>query len=170
MDNKQIRECIQKIHNGDKKAFEDMYNDLKTPIFTIICRITHNKEFSEDILHDLFVKLYQSPPDLSVNNPRAYIFQMARNLALNGIRVPQLLELDDEYASNDSFSDSVALQIDIAEAMKKLAHDEIEIVSFHVNGEMKFKEISKILQVPLGTVLWKYHKAVNKLRIYLNGG
>jgi len=171
MDNEQIQECIIQIANGDKEAFANLYNSLKTPIYTIIFRITRNKELSEDILHNLFVKLYQSPPDLSIKNPRAYIFQMARNLTLNNMRVSQPTELNEDYADpTNSFSDYVAMQIDITEAMKKLRHDEIEIVSFHVYGEMKFREISEMLKMPIGTVLWKYRTAVKKLRTYLNGG
>jgi len=171
MNNERIIECIKKVHKGDKKAFAEMYDDLKTPIFTIIYRLTRNKEHSEDILHDLFVKLYQSPPALSVNNPRAYIFQMARNLTLNSMRTLPMEGLNEDCIStDDSFSDSIAWQIDISEAMKKLPYDEVEIVSFHVYGEMKFREISEMLQMPLGTVLWKYRTAVKKLRTYLNGG
>ena len=171
MDNKQIKACLSKITSGDKKAFEELYQDLSIPIYTIVFRLTKNKESSEDILHDLFIKLYQSPPGSSVKNPRAYIFQMAHNLALNNIRkVPPAGLNENHIIFDDAFSGSVALQADIAIILKKLTHDELEIVSFRINGDLKFKEISEILQIPLGTILWKYQKAIGKLRIYLNDG
>ena len=34
----------------------------------------------------------------------------------------------------------------------------------HIVGEMKFKEISKVMNKPLGTVLWIYNRAIKKLR------
>ena len=120
MDNEQLRVCIEKIRGGDKAAFASVYDELKTPVFTIICRIVHNRELSEDITHDLFVKLYQSPPDSSVKNPRAFIFRMARNLAINSTRRPPMEELNDDFASVNSLSDAVDLQTDIAGAMKQL--------------------------------------------------
>ena len=171
MNNEQLKEYLAKMRDGDNTAFAEIYNDMKTPIFTIICRITRRKELAEDVMHDLFVKLYQSPPGSSVNNPRAWIFQMARNLALNSTRTPQTAELNEEIENRcELFSDSVNLQIDIENAMKTLVSDELEIISLRVYGDLKFKEISKILLMPLGTVLWKYQKAVKKLRTYLNGG
>lgn len=67
--NEQLRAYFEKVRSGDKKAFEEIYNDMKTPVFTIIWRIVQQIELSEDLMHDLFVKLYQSPPDPSVENP-----------------------------------------------------------------------------------------------------
>ena len=171
MTNEQLRKCLDKVCDGDKTAFADIYNDMKTPIFTIICRITHNHEQAEDVLHDLFVKLYQSPPNLSVKNPRAWIFQMARNLAINGTRVPRTVALDEDFENpGTSFSDTLALNIDMERAMKSLPSDELEIVSLRIYGDLKFREISRILNIPLGTALWKYQKAIKRLRLYFNGG
>ena len=171
MDNERLRVCIESYREGDKNAFAEMYNDLKTPVFTIVYRMTRSREMSEDILQDLFVKLYRSPPDVAVvKNPRAYIFQMARNLTLNSMRGVQSVELNEELGDGASFADAVVWQVDIAEAMSRLPGDEVEIVSLRVNGELKFREIAELLGTPLGTVLWKYRKAVQTLRSYLNGG
>ena len=171
VNNEQLKVQLANVRDGDNEAFADIYNDMKTPLFTIICRITRNKELAEDVLHDLFVKLHQSPPGPSVNNPRAWVFQMARNLAINSMRTPQMVELNEEIENRQPvFSDRVNTQIDIENAMRTLASDEIEIVSLRVYGDFKFREIADILQLPLGTALWKYQKTVKKLRTYLNGG
>ena len=171
MNSEQLKALLAQVRDGDNEAFATIYNDMKTPLFTIICRITRDRELAEDVMHDLFVKLYQSPPEPSVNNPRAWIFQMARNLALNSTRAPQMVELNEEIESRQaSFSESVNFKLDVENAMRTLTFEEIEIVSFRVYGELKFKEISGILHLPLGTALWRYQKAVKKLRAYLNGG
>ena len=47
--------------------------------------------------------------------------------------------------------------------MKSLNPDEREIVIMHVFWGYKHREISKILDIPLGTVTWKYQKALQKL-------
>ena len=82
MNDEQLRIQIQLLHQNDKNAFEIIYNELKTPIFTIIIRIVQSPELAEDILQELFIKLYQSPPNPTLSKLRAYIFQMARNLAI----------------------------------------------------------------------------------------
>ena len=171
MNNEQLRSCIEKLRGGDKNAFAVLYDGMKTPVFTIICRIVNNKELAEDVTHDLFVKLYQSPPDSSVKNPRAWIFKIARNLAINSKRRKPMDELNDNCVNSGiSLSETIEVKTDIAEAFKQLSADELEIVSFHIYSEFKFREISEILHMPLGTVLWKYQKALRKLRAYMNGG
>ncbi len=39
-----------------------------------------------------------------------------------------------------------------------------EVVSLHIFGELTFKEISKIMKIPLGTTLWRMQKALDLLR------
>ena len=168
MNNDQLKFYFDKIRNGDKNAFEKLYSDMKIPLYTIIYRITKNKEQSEDVLHDLFIKLYQSPPLPSVNNFRAYIFKMAHNLALNSIRKLQTEKTNDNL-NDEAVQDDIITQIDVSEAMKRLPSIENEIVSLHLYGDLKFKEISKILELPMGTVLWRYRKAIHKMRDYLKG-
>ena len=52
------------------------------------------------------------------------------------------------------------------EALDRLKPEEREIVDMKVLSEMTFKEISEILQIPMGTVTWRYQAAIKKLRRY----
>ena len=71
MNETDLQKAFDKIRNGDREAFTLLYSDLKQPIFTIICRIVQSKETAEDIMQDVFVKLFVSPPEPSVKNTRA---------------------------------------------------------------------------------------------------
>ena len=86
MNGTNLTEYISMVRNGDKAAFTQIYNDLKTPVYTIILRIVQSVDVAEDVTQDVFVKLFTSPPDSSVRNPRAWIFRMARNLAIDVLR------------------------------------------------------------------------------------
>jgi len=55
-------------------------------------------------------------------------------------------------------------------AMKTLPLQECQIVSLRINGELKFREIADMMEIPLGTVLWKYQRAIGRLRSILSGG
>lgn len=171
MDNERLKACIGRLREGDDAALEELYEDMKTPVFTIAFRIVRDREQAEDILHDLFLKLYQSPPDSSVKNPRAWIFQAAHNLSLNSLRRPKPAELrEDEPAPGDPVADAVALHLDMEEGLRQLPLVETEIVSYHVYGELKFREIAELLNLPLGTVLWRYRQAIHRLQTYFKGG
>lgn len=171
MTNDELNRELTLFYEGDKTAFERIYTELNIPALTIILRITQNKALSEDILQELFVKLYCSPPKTSVLNPRAYIFQMTRNLAIDELKKqPKTVNIDDcEEPAQNPWA-NYAEQLDIENAMYQLSLDERQIVALHINGNLKFREIASITNIPLGTVLWKYQKAMKRLRILLDGG
>lgn len=171
MNNTELTKKLNAIRNGDKVAFEELYIDLKTPIYTIISRITWDTSMSEDIMQEVFIKLYQSPPEPSVKNPRAYIFQIARNLAIDSMRKqPQHISLEDVSDITHQPLNDFSLRMDIDNALKTLPVQECQIVTLHSIGELTFREISEVMKIPLGTALWKYQKAISKLQKYFAGG
>jgi len=169
--NNELAIKLKAISNGDKKAFEELYRDLNTPIFTIIYRVTWDMTMSEDILQEVFLKLFLLLPSPLIKNPRAYIFQMARNLAIDSKRKQlQNISLDEIADTLSHPIDGLSMRVDVDDALKSLPTQECEIVNLHIIGGMKFREISDLLKIPLGTVLWKYQKAIGKLQKIIIGG
>lgn len=164
MTDKELQSKLYHIANGDISAFEEVYNDMKTPIMTVIARIVQNRETAEDILQEVFIKLYYSPP-VDISKPRAYIFKTASNLAVDYLRKSkQTVSLEDcegmLYAPESDRSE----KLDIERALEKLEDGERQVVTLHINGGFKFREIAEILDMPLGTAVWRYQKAVKRLR------
>lgn len=171
MNNDEIIRSLNAIRDGDKAAFEELYMDMQTPVYTIIYRITWDKSISEDILQEVFLKLYLSPPGNSVKNPRAYIFQMARNQAVDNMRKQtRHISLDDVSDVPYQPTEDTSLRMDIDSALKNLPTQECQIVTLHIIGELKFREISELMKIPIGTVIWKYRNAIGKLQKTLSGG
>lgn len=165
-----LSESFSRVRSGDKEAFALIYNELKQPVFTIACRIVQSKEAAEDITQDVFVKLFISPPDASVRNPRAWIFQMTRNQSLDVLRREQGTNIDDaQLAADDAYS-SILIRMDIESAIARLPCDEREILSLRLNGELRFNEISRIVGLSLPAVYRKYRRAIKTLREQLDGG
>ena len=171
MNKETLKGQINALHSGDETAFTAIYQELKTPVYTIIFRILYDRALTEDVMQDVFLKLFRSPPDFHVKHPRAWIFQMARNLAIDTKRKRTLSAMPEEMEDPAlSVADLVSTRIDIEEAIQKLSDDAIEIVTLHLSADLKFKEIAEILKMPIGTVIWKYQKAISGLRSQLSGG
>lgn len=171
MNDDRLRSALVLLRQGDLAAFEEIYTQLSAPLFTVILRITRDRGLSEDILQEVFLKLYQSPPGPDVKKPRAYLFQTARNLALDALRRhPGEVDLDElSDLPQPGIGDS-AQRLDLERAFAALSPEERQLVSLHLNGGLKFRELARITGAPLGTVLWRYRKAIEKLRRLLNGG
>ena len=57
----------------------------------------------------------------------------------------------------------------LQQALASLADEERRIVLLHAVTGMKHREIAALLELPLPTVLSKYHRALKKMRAYLEG-
>lgn len=118
MNNRDLKESFRKIRKGDKDAFTIIYNELKKPVFTVVCRIVGDSLTAEDITQEVFVRLYSSPPDSSVKNPRAWIFKIARNLSIDALRKKQSLSIDDIELTAEDDLDKIAIRLDVEAAIK----------------------------------------------------
>ena len=165
-----LQALLESIRAGDRDAFATVYQHLKQPVYTICYRITGSKETAEDITHDVFVKLFRSPPDASVNNIRAWIFQMARNLSIDALRKQSRMAEQGEPICTEDPYPPIHLRMDLETALRKLSCDEREILTLHLNADLSFKEIASIVGLSLPATYRKYQKALKHLQEELTGG
>ena len=169
MEDHQLLAVLERLGQGDKTALEELFYELRTPVFTIILRIVGHRELAEDILQEFFLRLFRSPPAASIQKPRAYLFRMARNMAIDGLNARrEHLPLEEcpepvEYPDLDR-------RLDLEDAVAALPLTERQLVTLHLNGGLTFRELGELLEMPLGTALWRYRKAIGALRDMLNGG
>ena len=165
-----LRELFNRVHNGDQEAFGRVYQELSQPVYTICWRITQSKETAEDITHDVFVKLYSTPPDNSVRNIRAWIFQMAPNMSIDALRRnARSTGQEHNHYGADAF-ERLHVRMDLEAAFGKLPREEREILALQLNGQLNFKEIAGIVNLSLPATYRKYRKALKMIQTELNGG
>jgi RNA polymerase sigma-70 factor (ECF subfamily) len=169
MTESQLQARLDLLRSGDLNAFEELYAELNQPLFTVILRIVGHRAAAEDILQEVFLKLYQSPPPPSVRKPRAYLFQMARNLAIDSLRTQHPAVPLDDLALQGAPGPDRDFALDVSDALAALPQRQRQVVSLHLDGGLKFREIAQITETPLGTVLWQYRQAVDRLRTLLGG-
>jgi len=165
----ELKQLLDNVRSGDRVAFESLYESMKKPLFTIILRITRDFAKSEDILQELFLKIFLTPPSPDAN-PRAYMCRMARNLAVDSVRKQKPeAEIEEAEAHILHPQDDLPVKLDIENAILSLPERDRQIVTLHLNGGLKFREVAEIMEIPLGTVLWVYRKAIVQLRNTLGG-
>ncbi|MBQ9767888.1 MAG: RNA polymerase sigma factor [Lachnospiraceae bacterium] len=170
MDKTNLNELFAQLQRGDKDAFTQLYHDLKQPVFTIIYRIVQNQTTAEDLTQNLFVKLFTAPPDATVKNPRAWIFQTAHNLAIDALRKIQPVGLDDVTLASEERMNAIVIKTDLERAIATLSPTEREILSLRANGGLGFQDIARITEKSLSAVYRSYRKTLKTLQTLLNGG
>lgn len=170
MDNQKLTELFISIRSGNIEAFTELYEAYKKPVFTVLWRIVASKEMAEDLTHDLFIKLFINPPTPSVKNMRAYVFKMARNLALNALRSKQYTEIENVQSRPMRDLSGIELRIDLDAAISLLDDCERQVLALHLNADLTFLEISKIMDQSLPATYRTYKRALKMLQNTLDGG
>lgn len=171
MTENELQAAFAAIRGGDGDAFARMYSDIKQPVFTIAWRILKQREAAEDITQDVFLKLYDAPPDASVKNLRAWIFRMARNLAIDALRTAHITESDTmPETAAESDTEHLDRRLDLEDAIARLPQIEREIITLHLNADLPFREVARVVGLSQPAVYRRYRQALQTLRERLNGG
>lgn len=167
----ELQEAFSQIRKGDREAFVRVYRDLSAPVYTVALRIVRCRESAEDVTQDIFVRLFVSPPDPSVRNLRAWIFRMARNLAIDAVRKQQPAQWDEQSDVWDGEDEirQADTRLDVERAMSRLPQREREIVALHIYGGLAFGEIARIVALSLPATYRAYRRALTRLREELGG-
>lgn len=165
-------ELIIEISKGDLASLEKLYNDLRPVVYGLALSILRSKTLAEDVLQDTFVRVKTASASYKPGtNGRAWILKIARNISLTIIRDGRYEICSDEIISIEpdgiDYMQNSIDSIMLKDALLKLDEQERQIVILHALKDMKHREIAQIIDAPLGTVLWKYRRAINKMSEYL---
>lgn len=75
---------LQQIADGDQDAFRELFHRYKNKIYTITIDLTGSAAMAEDVLQDVFLKIWLRRESLSdITYFRAYLFTATRNHIVN---------------------------------------------------------------------------------------
>lgn len=160
---------LANAENGDKTALGEIYEHIRVPVYAYALSILKNPYDAEDALHDALLCLYQAVdryrPD---GKPMAWILTITRNLCYQKLR-SQKHTADLPEEAWDRYLDSaeevtVEDRVVLRQCMARLSEEEQEILVMHAVADMKHRQIAEVMDLPLSTVLAKYHRALKKLR------
>ena len=159
---------IIRMASNDGAAFRELYQQTSGLVYGFAMSILRNKHDAEDVMHDAFIRIYSSAVTYRPSgNPMAWILTIVRNLCLNRIRegkvCEDLSEYDDLAGASDDSEDLLDRMV-LETAMKVLDAEERQIVILHAMTGFKHREIAEILDLPTGTILSKYNRALKKVR------
>lgn len=162
-------EMLKSIANGDMEAFRKLYELASGSIYGFALSIVKNPHDAEDVLQDTLLAVYNSAAQYKpMGKPMAWIFTIARNFALMKLRNVQRTDTMEHLQLEDSCAFSQITAVEdrmLAGALfDMLDSEERQIVMLHAVSGMKNREIAALLELPLGTVLSKYYRAMKKLR------
>ena len=170
MNKNNLHVAMQNVIENKEQNFEIFYKECKDYVFKIAFCIIKNKEDSEDIVQNLFLKIYKLPKEkLPTKNEASWLYSVVKNETLNYIKQKRKdINIDDlQIYKDDEGISKLINEASYKELMKKLNSEEELIVKLKTESNFTFKEIAKILGKNENTVKWKYYSAIHTLKLFI---
>ena len=168
------KELILRFQQGDELAYVELVNRYRNRLINFVFRFVGSFEEAEDIVQDTFVKLYQKKDYYRpISAFSTWIFTIASNLAKTELRkrkrrkVSYLSQIGIEEKDFDIPVEDTTDEETVGEYTESQIQGAIQSLQLHFRTalilrdieELSYEEISKILDVPLGTIKSRINRA-----------
>jgi RNA polymerase sigma-70 factor, ECF subfamily len=169
---------VQSIAAGDQLALHTLYEMAHRVVFTLIMRITANRETAEELTIDVFHDIWRraSRYDAANGTVLGWIMNQARSRAIDRLRferrkkrsqsgdVPPLADVaPDPYDALELREQSESLRA----ALAALTPDERQAIEMTFFAGLTHVEAAERLNQPLGTIKTRIRSGLHKLRLAL---
>jgi RNA polymerase sigma-70 factor (ECF subfamily) len=180
---KEWAELVESIGAGDRLALHALYERAHRPVFTLIMRITNNRQTAEELTLDVFHDVWRTASKYepaSGGSVLGWILNQARSRAIDRLRfegrLKRLTPHSEEWrqwtAPRDS-EDAVAIRQQAArlrEALAVLTPEERQAIETAYFSGLTYGEAAERLNQSLGTIKTRIRSGLAKLRQALVDG
>jgi RNA polymerase sigma-70 factor (ECF subfamily) len=170
-------ELLPQIYKKDNRAFTLLYDMYSKSLYGIIFNLIKEREESEDVLQEVFVKIWKNIESYNESKGRffTWILNIARNTAIDKLRSKghnnSLKNLSSDnfvhILDNNASATNKIDAIGIKEFVKKLKPKCIRLIDLLFFKGYTQQEASDELEIPLGTVKTQNRNCINDLRTIL---
>ena len=174
-DQKRIIDLWVQFWGGNEMAFSQLYCLCFDDLLAYGRRVGGDNEMVEDLIQDLFLKLYQKKIILEDNTKlRSFLFRALKNLIYNQLlRNAKLQSLPDydfafdlDYTIDEQLSwmHDQGLSDEVHHILKRLTGRQKEIIYLRFIHEMSFEEISEIMKINIQSARNLLFRSMEKIR------
>jgi len=168
---------ILRFQEGDINAYNELVKRYKDRLLNFVFRYFNNVEQAEDVVQDTLIKLYTHASYYkNVAKFSTWIFTIAKNNALTELRKNKRKKTDSLWTDDGKFIDISSKEESLeSKVQNEIAIDQLNkfldeipenfrmAVVLRDFQELSYEEISKILEIPIGTI----KSRINRGRIQL---
>ncbi|MDH7463171.1 RNA polymerase sigma-70 factor [Chitinophagaceae bacterium 26-R-25] len=174
------KELLLQVASGNEDAFATLFNAWRDKLYFYILRITDSSQDAEDVVQEVFVKLWLIRKSLQdVEHFGSYLYRMAHNYAVTGIRrmareTIRVSELQANANADNPAADEILYQKQLHEKLKTIvtALPQQQRLVYTLSREqgLKQEDIAQQLHISISTVQNHMTQALRTIRKELGGG
>ena len=162
------------LKQQSRDAFNYLYKNYSAVLYGVILKVISDQETSNDVLQEVFVKIWTNIGQYNAQKGRIYtwMINIARNAAIDKLRSKGEImkgKIHSDGAIVDNLQEGFLTEqatdtIGLRKMVANLKPEHEVIVSLAYFKGFTLDEISKTLEIPLGTVKTRMRSAIGQLR------
>ena len=163
------------LQQRDKSVFSYLYDNYAGALKSVIFNIIREDELSNDVLQEVFIKIWRQIDSYDPSKGRLFTWMLniSRNASIDTIRSKQFQnskqnrELTEDVYSAGGSSEVATDHIGLRKMVHQLREEYRVLIDLSYFQGYTQDEISKLLNIPLGTVKTRLRTALIQLRQYI---
>lgn len=170
MQQAQLDLLVMAMQGGDKRAFGLLYRHYHRDLRRFAAYLLANPAAAEDLVQNVWLKVSQRLSRL--NDPAVFTSWLYRAVRWEVLdyqkqaarRKQQSLDDDMPAANGPDYARQHADNSDLSKALALLAADDRLVVQLHYLHELELSQVALIVEIPIGTVKSRLHRARQQLQ------
>jgi len=173
----QLIETLGRVAQGDRAAFEALYQATSLKLYGIVVRILGRRDLADEVLQEVYVRVWQSAADYdpATSSPITWLATIARNRALDEAKrktmvsleeSPHLLQIpgdDDPSANYEEMEERRRLYA----CLNTLEPEKKEIVLLVYHYGLTREQIARRLNRPVPTIKTWLRRSLEQIKACL---
>lgn len=144
--------------------FTTIYRKYSPDVYRFALYLSGNSAEAEDITSETFVRVWASPERIEMATVKAYLFTIARNLFLQGLRkksrnVELHSNLQDSHASPEMLTAQKTELQQVVDGLQQLPEVDRSALLMRALDELPYEEIARVLDISTSSAKVKVHRA-----------
>ena len=170
---------VGKVARGDRAAFEELYDQMSSPVYGVARRVVRDPARAEDVSQDVFLDVWRKAPsfDADRGSAKTWIMTIAHRRAVDAVRRNESQKKYDGRAVVDEVSHDEPADALIAgeehgtvrDCLETLTELQLESVRLAYYNGYTYSEVATLLDKPLPTIKTRMRDGLIRLRDCLEG-
>ena len=185
--NHEDAELVRKSLAGDQRACRDLVRRYQRPVFSVLMRVVRRAEDAEDLAQETFVRMFRALDRYDPERPfTAWLFTIATRLAIDHLRRRRVqtvsltvtqpgsteerdIDVEDPGLKPDEVTSNAEEERIAQDLIDSLPEHYRIVVLLRHQQDLSYEEIAEALNLPLGTVKARIHRARALLKKHIEG-